>query len=69
MVWESFWADISGGDVVVLAVAEVVLPLHEAVDGVVVRVVPVGVLQVSWHALSECALLELNWNFKMNLFI
>ena len=64
MVWESFRADISGWDVVVFAVAEVVLPLHEAVDGVVVRVVPVRVLQVSGHALPERALLELNWNSK-----
>ncbi len=62
MVWETFRADIPGGDVVVLAVAEVVLSLHEAVYGVVVRVVPVRVLQVSWHTLAERALLKLNWN-------
>jgi hypothetical protein len=34
-------------------------PLHQAVDGVVVAVVAVRVLQVRRHALAERALLQL----------
>ena len=59
-IWQSFRADISRGNVVVLAVAEMILPMHEAVEGVVVGVVPVRVLQVRRHAFPECGLLELN---------
>ena len=41
-----------------------VLSLHEAVDGVVVSVVAVRVLQVRRHALSERAFLKLTWKPK-----